>query len=84
MIYKINTIETWHQQKDKTKPHGLTSSFKKLLYTVKGQKSCCIHIFPYITLFLFLFSLFVFVSAAGHYFVIWTGSIWTGQGPALF
>ena len=83
MIYKINTIETWHQQKDKTKPHGLTSSFKKLLYTVKGQKSCCVDIFPYITLYVFI-SLFVFVSAAGHYFVIWTGSIWTGQGPALF
>ena len=36
--------------------------------------------------FTFLFSLFVFVSAAGHYFRIWTGhyfSIWTGQIPAL-
>ena len=36
--------------------------------------------------FTFLFSLFVFVSAAGHYFRIWTGhyfSIWTGQVPAL-
>ena len=55
MIYKINTIETWHQQKDKTKPHGLTSSFKKLLYTVKGQKSCCVDIFPYITLYVFIF-----------------------------
>jgi hypothetical protein len=29
--------------------------------------------------FTFLFSLFVFVSAAGHYF-----RIWTGQVPALF
>jgi hypothetical protein len=29
--------------------------------------------------FTFLFSLFVFVSAAGHYF-----RIWTGQTPALF
>ena len=27
--------------------------------------------------FTFLVSLFVFVSAAGHYFRIWTGSIWT-------
>ena len=34
--------------------------------------------------FKFLFSLFVFVSAAGHYFRIWTGSIWTGQIPSLF
>ena len=36
--------------------------------------------------FMFLFSLFVFFSAAGHYFLIWTGhyfSIWTGQVPAL-
>ena len=36
--------------------------------------------------FTFLFSLLVFVSAAGHYFHIWTGhyfSIWTGQVPAL-
>ena len=44
--------------------------------------------------FTFLFSLFVFVSAAGHYFRIWTAhyfriwtghyfSIWTGQVPAL-
>ena len=29
--------------------------------------------------FTFLFSLFVFVSAAGHYF-----RIWTGQVPGLF
>ena len=34
--------------------------------------------------FTFLFSLFVFVSAPGHYFRIWTYSIWTGQVPALF
>jgi hypothetical protein len=34
--------------------------------------------------FTFLFSVFVFVSAAGHYFRIWTGSIWTVQVPALF
>ena len=34
--------------------------------------------------FTFLFSLFVFVSAASHCFRIWTGSIWTGQVPALF
>jgi hypothetical protein len=34
--------------------------------------------------FMFLFSLFVFVRAASHYFRIWTGSIWTGQVPALF
>ena len=36
--------------------------------------------------FMFLFSLFVFVRAAGHYFRICTGdyfSIWTGQVPAL-
>jgi hypothetical protein len=36
--------------------------------------------------FMFLFSLFVFVSAASHYFRIWTGhyfSIWTGQVPEL-
>ena len=32
----------------------------------------------------FLFSLFVFVSEAGHYFRIWAGSIWTDQVPALF
>ena len=40
----------------------------------------------YILHFTFLFSLFVFVRAAGHYFRIWTGhyfSIWTGQVPAL-
>ena len=36
----------------------------------------CIH--RYILHFTFLFSLFVFVSAAGHYF-----GIWTGQVPAL-
>jgi predicted small integral membrane protein len=40
--------------------------------------------YKYILHFTFLFSLFVFVSAAGHYFRIWTGSIWTGQVPALF
>ena len=34
--------------------------------------------------FTFLFSLFVIASAAGHYFRILTGSIWTGQVPALF
>jgi hypothetical protein len=34
--------------------------------------------------FRFLFSLFVFVSAAGHCFRIWTGSIWTDQVLALF
>ena len=36
--------------------------------------------------FTFLFSLSFFVSAAGHYFRIWTGhyfSIWTIQVPAL-
>jgi hypothetical protein len=49
--------------------------------------SAYIHIIYYCILhFMFLFSLFVFVSAAGHYFRIWTGhyfSIWTGQVPAL-
>jgi hypothetical protein len=34
--------------------------------------------------FTLLFSLFDFVSAAGHYFRILTGIIWTGQVPALF
>ena len=43
----------------------------------------CIYIYICILHFTFLFSLFVFVSAAGHYFRIWTGSIWTGQVPAL-
>ena len=38
----------------------------------------------YILQFTFLFYLFVFVSAAGHYFRIWTGSIGTGHVPALF
>ena len=35
--------------------------------------------YVYILHFTFLFSLFVFASAAGHYF-----RIWTGQVPALF
>ena len=38
-----------------------------------------IEIYTLILHFAFLFSLFVFVSAAGHYF-----RIWTGQLPALF
>ena len=43
-------------------------------------------LFSYISIlhFTFLFSLFVFVNAAGHYFRIWTSSIWTGQVPTLF
>jgi hypothetical protein len=46
----------------------------------------CPYINLYILHFTFLFSLFVFVSAAGHYFRIWIShylSIWTGQVPAL-
>jgi hypothetical protein len=38
----------------------------------------------YILQFTLLFYLFVFVSAAGHYFRIWTDSIGTGRVPALF
>ena len=43
-------------------------------------------LFSYISIlhFTFLFSLFVFVNAAGLFFRIWTGSIWTGQVPTLF
>jgi hypothetical protein len=43
------------------------------------------HILCYITLYIFIFPI-IFVSAADHYFRIWTGhyfSIWTGQVPAL-
>ena len=59
---------------------------------IRGQYTCIIHSNgktehnTYILHFTFLFSLFVFVSAAGHYFRIWTGhyfSIWTDQVPAL-
>jgi hypothetical protein len=43
-------------------------------------------VYIYILHFKFLFSLFVFVGTAGHYYCIWTGhyfSIWIGQVPAL-
>ena len=64
---------------------GLSKTSKKnklIKKNMNDQHRCLLHILFYYTLR--FFSLFVFVNAAGHYFRVWTGSIWTGQVPALF
>jgi len=47
--------------------------------TNASMENACVYTYYNILHFTFLFSIFVFVSAAGHYF-----RIWTGQVPALF
>ena len=52
---------------------------RALFYLLYNVKTNCFSLqYSNILHFTFLFSLFVFVSAAGHYF-----RIWTGQVPAL-
>jgi hypothetical protein len=73
------------------KPAVSSIKHSRLLSPLSNIQGCCLlyqiliyKTYIYILHFTFLFSLFVFVSAAGHYFRIWTGSTWTGQVPALF
>ena len=70
-------------------PHLKRNNYDFLVYPLFSicAIAFCLYLFKQntpILHFTFLFSLFVFVSAAGHYFRIWSGSIWTAQVPALF
>jgi hypothetical protein len=57
----------------------LNKPLKYIHRSLLNNKITAYTVYMVILHFTFLFSLFVFVSAAGHYFCIWTGQV-----PALF